>query len=1145
MLLVVSTILLLVLSSLRTEAQQSQASPLAQHINQLEASGDMAAGVSAEMRYREQIIQILIAQNNSEQAVAYLNDMRSFIHAPALEQIGLITSAAIVSMDEAIDTLILELQGGNPSPNQETETLPIVVNGEAKAVVVVADQAEEQTMRSANQLVDYVHKSTGVLLSVYGASELGGGTGTMTRIEVGLDAFAPDSHVDAALDGVKEDGFLIHMHGSAIRIAGPSVWGTHNGVLEFLERYVGVRWLFPGPDGEDVPQHASLSIEREDVRQEPAFAFRMMSPYGGSPAVQSARQPYFEWAQNNRLQGNYNKWKGMVFMHNLFSLFPVEEYGTTHPEYYPGHKAPDRPMHGWQPCFTEPGTVTTAVDRILAYFAANPNQTFFSLGVNDSVDYCETNPTHPAYPGQLNSIGLVNMSDIYYAWVNEVAEQVLQVYPDKWFGVLAYKNVMDPPSFPLHERVVPVLTKDRMAWADENVRDDGEAQNVQWSAAASQLAWYDYLYGIYYTLPRVYPHLMAEQYEYAKEHEVIAHYTEIYDQLGDGPKAWLAAKLQWDPDQDVDALLMEWYERMVGPAAAPDIQAYFDVWEKFWTDRVLESPWFGDRKNSTYLSISDASYLNLVAESDLTTSRQLLASAVAKAGTVQQHKRALLLEQSFDYYEASARSYPKLYERPQQEQDALDLLTEVTGTLESRLAYAAERHDHLEAYNDEIALAFPPSSLPLVDWTGWNASAFWYLAAYMKEEEPLGGAVTQQVQLLANTSPSAPVRDFARLLLRTGSSMLSLSANASFEEGGAQAAAWQSWIPTFGTIQRTEQVSHRGTASLKVEGMVRGGPYQTFAVKPGLTAAQVYYYTPPQSGTAGTIQLNLHLKDAQGKTLKSIVTSVTPLARTAGEWSSVSILEDVPAAVQGSEVKQIQVVITLDGMEQDALVYLDDAEVFQYEEEWVTAQTLWPLVDEIRTNEPNGGPLTQQVNALAQQTEPSDQREFARLLLAITSGSAASITENDSFEMGTTAAPPWGNWLPSTGTIARSGDEARTGQYSLAANGLQLGGPYQYVVPQTGPFAAQAYVKLPPGQTSSGTMRLYINLTDAQKKIIGTYTSPSYPVDTSGQWKAIRYAGWIPDDVNQVDVSYVQVHLRLSGIEAGTTLYIDDAVLYQ
>lgn len=41
-------------------------------------------------------------------------------------------------------------------------------------------------------------------------------------------------------------------------------------------------------------------------------------------------------------------------------------------------------------------------------------------------------------------------------------------------------------------------------------------------------------------------------------------------------------RLLWNPDQDADALLDEWYERMVGPAAAPDLKAYYDHWEHFW-----------------------------------------------------------------------------------------------------------------------------------------------------------------------------------------------------------------------------------------------------------------------------------------------------------------------------------------------------------------------------------------------------------------------------------------------------------------------------------------------------------------------------------------------------------------------------------
>src|SRR5699024_4629449 len=123
-------------------------------------------------------------------------------------------------------------------------------------------------------------------------------------------------------------------------------------------------------------------------------------------------------------------------------------------------------------------------------------------------------------------------------------------YPDKWFGLLAYHNVMTPPSFKLNSHVVPFLTKDRMLWIDEDVKEEGQALVAAWQEKASQIGWYDYMYGIHYMVPRVYPLLMAKNYRYAEEHDVFYHYAEMYPNAGDGPKAWLSAKLQWNPDQD-------------------------------------------------------------------------------------------------------------------------------------------------------------------------------------------------------------------------------------------------------------------------------------------------------------------------------------------------------------------------------------------------------------------------------------------------------------------------------------------------------------------------------------------------------------------------------------------------------------------
>src|SRR5699024_3560351 len=134
----------------------------------------------------------------------------------------------------------------------------------------------------------------------------------------------------------------------------------------------------------------------------------------------------------------------------------------------------------------------------------------------------------PDYPDKINSVGDVDMAEIYYEWVNKVVEQVLAVYPDKWFGLLAYNNVTDPPSFSLNPRIVAFITKDRLTWIDEDIRNYGHSQMEEWKQVANQIGWYDYMYGVFFATPRVFPHVMAENFKYASENQVYGHYIEMY-----------------------------------------------------------------------------------------------------------------------------------------------------------------------------------------------------------------------------------------------------------------------------------------------------------------------------------------------------------------------------------------------------------------------------------------------------------------------------------------------------------------------------------------------------------------------------------------------------------------------------------------
>jgi len=221
-------------------------------------------------------------------------------------------------------------------------------------------------------------------------------------------------------------------------------------------------------------------------------------------------------------------------------------------------------------------------------------------------------------------------------------------YPNTWLGLLAYNGAYSPPAaLRLDERLVPFITYDRMKWSDPNLARLGKAHTEAWAAKATVLGWYDYIYGgQFYLMPRVYPHAMADYLRYGYAQGVRHYYAEAYPS-GDwheGPKLYVALKLLWDPAQDVEAILRDWYQSAVGPAAAPALARYFDFWEDFWTRRVLTTGWFRNNGNRQYLDFGSSAYADALTLNDLDACAKALEEAVrlAPAGPCQERAQYFL-----------------------------------------------------------------------------------------------------------------------------------------------------------------------------------------------------------------------------------------------------------------------------------------------------------------------------------------------------------------------------------------------------------------------------------------------------------------------------------------------------------------------
>lgn len=510
---------------------------------------------------------------------------------------------------------------GNPSHH----AIHLVIDGKAQAVIVVPPGLRQETSRAVDDLVRYVRQSTGATLPIERASKPG-----RAEIHIGVTDYVRGLNLPLKPLGV--DGFMITFpRADRIVLAGGSDSGTEFAIYDFLERYVGVRWLFPGDVGTYVPKAHDIDIPTTKVVSQPAYISRTISTMQD---VEPGDSVYL-WLQRQR-----RHWT-IQHHHNLNKLFAPDEFYKDHPDFYPlidgKRQEPSADGYGWQPVLDAPGIVNAAVRKITAYFDHNPQATSYSLGINDTNNF-----DRPAK--YINSVGVGDYSDYYYRFADQVAQGVEKKYPDKWFGCLAYLGVTDPPrDVKVNPRIVPHICIDRYGWADPAAAQRGRERTENWHKAAPVLGWYDYIYGgDMYRIPRIYTHLMGRYLKFGFEHGVKAYYAELYasPQWIEGPKMYVVMKLLWNPSVDVDQLLNEWYTLAVGQKAAVPLAKYYQFWEDYWMQRVPKTDWFKQYVGRTYFDFDHTGYLDPLSEDDLAHCRQLMDQVVALAQTPDQKKRA-------------------------------------------------------------------------------------------------------------------------------------------------------------------------------------------------------------------------------------------------------------------------------------------------------------------------------------------------------------------------------------------------------------------------------------------------------------------------------------------------------------------------
>ncbi len=799
---------------------------------------------------------------------------------------------------------------GEGSPPPPRPPFLVVEDGQAVACIVVPDGCWEMRRPLAIRLNSYLQQAMNTQLDIVRQQD------TRPAIHLGRSDYVDQLGLD--LDNLGEQGFVLFgVDENNFIIAGQTDKGTEFGVYEFLERYLGVRWLMPGEYGTDVPSRNRLEVPAEEVRQKPAFFFRRISGLSS--------QTQWLWASRNRMYADIS------FHHNMHNLFPPSRYTSSHPEFYPTingqlYLPSSDSDQAWQPNFVAPSIVSEAAANIIDFFQANPDTRSYSLGINDSRFFDDA--LFQASSG-VNTLGSPDLSNPYYAFCNQVAEQVVQVFPQKYFGCLAYINVIDPPTgFTLHPNIIPFVTYDRMKWFSPPYLAQGRDTTRRWAAAANLVGWYDYIYGSAYCMPRVYPNLMKDYLQFGHTHGVQAIYAEAYPFWGEGPKLYTYLKLLWNPYQDVDTLLNDWYDRCVGKEAAPYLREYYAIWERFWTVTAPTTNWF--HSSGLYLGFSRADYLAAIDEADVIRSRELLNDCVAHTQTSTQQVRAELLRRAFEYYEASYDAYrPEAiakYKTIATESEALSAVAALRDGLHANI----RRFQLWNAFqNDEV---LRPGMLidDRQELTGdtWGFCLPWRLFDYAQTDPNVKTALED----LMFAAPTVLALNLHNLLKFVDNPIISCSTNGSFETPSL--TPWRTWtredgLSTHPQYIRTSEVSYTGMHSLMINGIANGSVYQEVTPSSGPHLAVMHYYTPPREARDGIVTIRI-MVSANNEWIWQNTSAETYLA--AGAWNTLCHYVDVPETIQGHPVEKIRIMVNLNNVNPDSAIYVDDITLYKLPE---------------------------------------------------------------------------------------------------------------------------------------------------------------------------------------------------------------------
>ncbi len=451
--------------------------------------------------------------------------------------------------------------------------LKLAGGGRAECPVVIDPAATVVERHAATELVSLLKQVTGATFEVQTATTAPGGPAVLVGPGQAASQVAPDLN----LAGLKPDGLVILTRGNKLVLAGDRPRGTLYAVYQFLEDVVGCRWW--SSKVSTIPQRPDLVVPDQQVRYVPPLEYRETF---WSDAFDA------DWAARNKSNGAHTRlddqrggkvvYGGPSFVHTFAPMVPPEKYFKDHPEWF--SERDGKRLDGYaQLCVTNEEVKKFITAKVLEYLRANPKANIVSVSQNDCDNHCLCANCKKLEEAEGSPMGpLLHL-------VNHVAAAVAKDYPDVAIDTLAYQYTRKPPLQvrPLPNVIIrlcsiecdfaqPLTAPSNKAFADD-IRG--------WSKICGRLYIWDYTTNFaHYIQPHPNVRVLGPNARFFVEHGVKGIFEQgAYTSLGAEfaeLKAWVLAKVLWNPSLDDRKLIEEFVQGYYG-AAAPHISAYLKL----------------------------------------------------------------------------------------------------------------------------------------------------------------------------------------------------------------------------------------------------------------------------------------------------------------------------------------------------------------------------------------------------------------------------------------------------------------------------------------------------------------------------------------------------------------------------------------